>query len=398
MEPLDKETHDKFGTIRSMVGILRQIASRKTADFFTDAARSGIGDKYADLGIRLDRLEMEYALETSDLILKNTLRSGRREELVSTYRRAMSMLDVDFSLGELGTEIKRLYNDFPPEEKSTKQGKKLGRLIYSLENMIRNGNIGKLEAERYNTCSHCGVEMHVDTLRSELRCPMCNRIKPLVGTVFDESQLYSQEGQKAKSGKFKPSRHREMWLKHIQGLEPEDELTDQNVAEDICGIVTLEKIRRIIRQENMMIMLMSVDDYRTILEKIGRTDLYRNIPLIMRKISGFNPPKLEEKTMQKIVYLFSKIVDTSGEVSLKTLEGRKNHDYYPYYLFKIIEYVIPENDPQRRILYYIYLQGDETLAKDDIEWKERCQYVDEIKYRPTIRSITAKYCPANYIL
>ncbi len=346
----------------------------------------------------MDHLEMDYALTTSDLILKNALGSERKEGIVSTYRRAISMLDVDFNLKELGVSIRSVYNDFPPEEKTSKQCKKINSLLYSLDNMIRNGNIGKLESERYTTCSHCGVEMHVDTTRSELRCPVCNRIKSLVGMVFDESQLYSQEGQKAKSGKFKPSRHREMWLKHIQGLESEDELSDPNNPDDICGTVTLEKIRQVIRQENMMMMLMSVDDYRSILEKIGRTDLYRNIPLIMRKISGFGPPLLDEKTLHKIIYLFSKIVDTSGEVSLKTLEGRKNHDYYPYYLFKIIEFIIPENDPQRRILFYIYLQGDDTLAKDDVEWKERCQYVDEIEYRPTRRTVIQKYSPSNYIL
>jgi hypothetical protein len=70
--------------------------------------------------------------------------------------------------------------------------------------------------------------MAIDAARSELRCRdvECGAIRELVGTVFDDSQFYSQEGQKAKSGTFNPNRHFQFWWTHILAREPEDEICD----------------------------------------------------------------------------------------------------------------------------------------------------------------------------
>ena len=47
----------------------------------------------------------------------------------------------------------------------------------------------------------------------------------------------------------------------------------------------------------------------------------------------------------------------------------------------------------RRILFYIYLQGDDTLEKNDTEWAEICEHLPEVAWRPTDRSQARRYRP-----
>ncbi len=81
---------------------------------------------------------------------------------------------------------------------------------------------------------------------------------------------------------------------------------------------------------------------------------------------------------------------------------RTNRNYYPYYIYKILDAILPaEGDPgetpetrdQRRVLYYIYLQSQETLDNDDLGWKEICEELSEIRWEPTSRLKAKKYSP-----
>ncbi len=244
--------------------------------------------------------------------------------------------------------------------------------------------------ERYNWCSECLREMCVRADTSELECPSCHRCRQLIGTVFDDAQFYNQEGQKAKSGSFNPNRHFRFWMDRILAREPEEELGDKEDPDNTCGELLLAGLRNLIRRDNKILRLLGVDDVRAMLKVLGRTELNKNVPLIMKKLTGVGPPPLPEALCQRVEKLFSKAIEIGERVRPS---GRTNRSYYPFYIYKILDAILPEDDyDNRRVLFYIYMQGKETLDKNDREWGEICSELPEIAWVPTDRTKAQKYC------
>lgn len=245
----------------------------------------------------------------------------------------------------------------------------------------------------YDRCETCGVPMDVDPEKSELRCGGCNVVRQLVGTVFDESQFYSQEGQKSKSGSFNPNRHFYHWWTHLLAREPEEEIGDPGDPDNLYGEKLIEALRGIIRRDNKILRFITVYDARNMIRELSRTDLNKNVPLLMKKLTGVGPPQPGDQLTIRVERIFSVAIEI-GERSRRA--GRVNRDYYPFYIGKILDAILPEKDPLRRILYYIYLQGDDTLIADDLDWEVICDELPKeygITYVATNRAKFQQYRP-----
>jgi hypothetical protein len=246
--------------------------------------------------------------------------------------------------------------------------------------------------ERYGVCDDCRLDMSVVADTSELVCPGCGRARELIGTVFDDAQFYNQEGQKAKSGSFNPNRHFRFWMDHILAREPEDELGDKDDPDNACGEKLLKQLLDLVRRDKKILRLLSVDDTRALLKELGRTDLNKNTPLIMRLLTGVGPPCLSEAICLRVEKLFSKAIEIGERIRPA---ARSNRNYYPFYIYKILDSILPEDDlDSRRVLFYIYMQGQDTLDKNDREWEDICAELPEITWSPTNRSKAQKYRPA----
>lgn len=247
----------------------------------------------------------------------------------------------------------------------------------------------------YNNCQLCGNSMTLDTTKSELRCEICGLVKELLGTVFEDTVFYNQDGQKTKSGTFNPNRHFQSWWIHILAKEPEEELGDKKDPQNQYGEKTLSQIREIIKRDNKILQLLTVKDIRIILRELSKTHLNKNIPLILKKITGIGPPNIPEHIAQKVEYLFTKAIEVSEKI--KNYK-RINRNYYPYYIYRIVEAITNENDNElRRVLFYIYIQSKDTVESDDLEWEKICKEIDEIPYKPTNRTLGDKYKSSDYI-
>lgn len=245
--------------------------------------------------------------------------------------------------------------------------------------------------EQYNLCGDCKMEMAVNADTSELACPGCGEVRELIGTVFDDAQFYNQEGQKAKSGSFNPNRHFRFWMDRILAREPEEELGDKDDPDNTCGEKLLAQMRAIVRRDRKILRLLTVDDTRAMLKEAGRTDLNKNVPLLMRRLTGVGPPPLPETICQQVEKLFSKAIDVGERVRPAK---RSNRNYYPYYIYKILDAILEEDDhDNRRVLYYIYMQGQDTLDKNDREWEEICMELPQIEWVATNRTKAHKYRP-----
>jgi hypothetical protein len=253
---------------------------------------------------------------------------------------------------------------------------------------------GAVQQIDYSRCPSCDGSMVVDSSRSELRCSdlACGAIRDLVGTVFDDSQFYSQEGQKAKSGTFNPNRHFLFWWMHISACEPEEELGDKDDPDNMYGEKLLAALRVIVVRDGKILRLLTVYDVRAMLREVGRTDLNKNVPLILKKLTGVGPPVTGAALSVRVENLFTKAIEV-GELVRRS--GRVNRNYYPYYIGKIVEILVPESEyDTRRLLYYIYVQSKETVEADDADWEIICGEIPELTYYPTDRSLGQKYAPS----
>lgn len=276
-------------------------------------------------------------------------------------------------------EIQRLLDTYPRGDRSSSD--------HGAANLA-GGSAQQIDFER---CA-CGGDMATDAGRSELRCGECSAVRELVGTVFDDSQFYSQEGQKAKSGTFNPNRHFQHWWTHILAREPEEEIGDKDDPENMYGEKLLERLRTIVTRDHKILRMLTVNDGRTMLREEGRTDLNKNVPLILKKLTGVGPPSPPDSIAVRVENIFTKAIEIGERVRRN---GRVNRNYYPFYIFKIVDRIIPEADVEnRRILYYIYVQSKETVEADDAEWEQICLELPEIEYVPTDRSLGLKYAPS----
>ena len=248
------------------------------------------------------------------------------------------------------------------------------------------GNLEVARAPRPDVerCAACGGPMAVDAARSELRCEDCGALRELVGTVFDDSQFYSQEGQKAKSGTFNPNRHFQFWWSHILAREPEEELGAADGGEAL-----LDTLRAMVVRDRRVLRLLTVNDVRAMLREAGQTELNKNVPLILKKLTGVGPPQVPEAFAVRVENLFTKAIEIGERVRRA---GRVNRNYYPYYIYRIVEALTTDHEI-RRVLYYIYIQSRDTVDADDADWELICAELREIEYKPTDRTLGDKYAP-----
>ena len=368
--------------------------------------------KSTDFGIdmqsfiqKISDIEIKFAIETSHLFILGLFgnefdkrKANFNFNRIITMGNFFNTIDIIFEQGvnflsSRGINIRSNYSTkstfvstttIPPNKIV-----ELQRIIDMYPHGENIDNISLVD-EQYDKCSVCGGEMFVDTQRSELICNdlLCGSIKPLVGTVFEESQFYNQEGQKSKSGTFNPNRHFQFWWMHILAREPEEEIGDKNDPNNHFGEKLLAIIRSIIARDNKLLRLLTVDDNREILCELGRTDLNKNVPLILKKLTGIGPPQVPDFIAVKVENLFTKAIEI-GEKIKKV--DRTNRNYYPYYIYKILDDILEEKSIFRRVLYYIYMQSRETVEADDDDWEQICQELIEITYKPTDRTMALKY-------
>lgn len=333
-----------------------------------------------DFSGELNRLivRAEGALITAGVALRDTCEKQRpRSAVKSALRPAAAKIPP-----ALSADIQRLLDRYPRDEDTRPAPELHQRLAYGM-------------------CSVCGYEMAVDAGRSALRCtdPSCGVIQTLVGIVFDDSQFYNQEGQKAKSGTFNPNRHFHTWWTHILAREPEEEIGDKDNPDNQYGELLIKSLAKIVQRDGLILRLLTVNDVRAMLREIDRTDLNKNVPLILKKLTGVGPPHLSEAIAVRTENLFTKAIEVSDALEMAARSDgstlRVNRNYYPYYISRVLEAILPVDDYEsRRVFYYIYVQSKDTVEADDANWELICESLgEEIKYRPTDRSLGLRYRP-----
>jgi len=113
--------------------------------------------------------------------------------------------------------------------------------------------------------------------------------------------------------------------------------------------------------------LLDVTKIRKLLHSVERSELNQNASLILKKLTGLEPPTLSEEKRVKGGLKFSQVLQ-----ALSTLGLAGNRNYYPYYIYKIYDLVLDDDDSDRLLLWFIHMQGATTLGNNDFEWRKIC--------------------------
>lgn len=251
-----------------------------------------------------------------------------------------------------------------------------------------------VKKEPVSDCS-CGGKMDILPDTSELRCSLCGMIITLEGTVFEDSQFYTQQGQCTKHKKYDAKRHCKKWLDQIQAKE------NKNFPPELIVALNDRAKKYYTRGGKLRPMTrMRCSQIRDWLKDIGQTDYNPHAPLLRKIITSENgnaviPPQLSYDEEQKVLVKFTRAMDMYDELMEKKLTNvtnnrRPNKPYYPYVLFKILNMELKKGARLDGLIECIHLQSDSTLKNHDTIWKEICENMKDVKdfvYKPTDRTI-----------
>ena len=234
-------------------------------------------------------------------------------------------------------------------------------------------------SQNVDKCLLCGADTRFYYDCTEVKCAECGGV-----LYFDDTR--DDCSIKNKSGTFDPNRHLRNWWIHITGKESEVEITTED---DVTGSRLVELLVEKVRKHNKILQHITVYDMRRYLKELKRSNLNKNTTLLLRKVTGIKPPEVPQYISDKLEAVFAKVIAISATIK----KGRRmNRNYYPFYIFKILDLIIPEHDHEsRKILFYIYIQNKVTVEADDEDWKQICERLPELRYVPTDRTIGSKY-------
>jgi hypothetical protein len=231
-----------------------------------------------------------------------------------------------------------------------------------------------LERQNFEYCK-CGTKMTVVPELSELQCPSsdCGRIRTIIGAVFRDDQFYPQEGQKTKHGGYDTSRHYRFWIERLQALE-------SKVFDD----ADLAKIEAVLTRDGYERRELTCEIIREVLKDpaVALTGLNDHAPLLVVTFGGVAPPRLNFSENKIISIRFSKAMRLYDIVN----PDGGNKPYYPYFIYKLIEWEFRDKPQKLRLLNYIHLQSRETVIKNDKTYQKMCELAqpeDGLVYRPT---------------
>jgi hypothetical protein len=254
-----------------------------------------------------------------------------------------------------------------------------------------------IEREIIDVCEVCNGKMTIFPDTSEMRCDDCGNTETLEGTVFEDNQFYTQQGQCTKHKKYDARRHCKKWMDQNQAKE------NKTFPQEVINALNEKAKKYYTRNGKLRSMRgMKCKQVREWLKELDKTKYNPNTPLLRKIITSQNgkaiiPPQLKYDEEQKILVLFSRAMDVYDQIMEEKITNtskkrRNNKPYYPYVLFKILCIVLKPGKRLRGLIECIHLQSDTTLKNHDRVWKEICKRLQEqgeknFVYKPTDRTI-----------
>lgn len=211
----------------------------------------------------------------------------------------------------------------------------------------------------------------IDINQHELVCSYCGKIYPNNNNIIsnnnnDDKQLT----------KYDFLRHYRIWLdkilatdnKYLVKYEKDIELLEKKIYTDY----PLEQ------QRNKL----NISHIRAYLKNSNLTKLNDIVPILLKRITKNDPPQLNATEYFDLENLFIQVMKVYDTIKTNDEINRK---YYPYFIYKLIEYYFRNNPEKQKLLNNIHLQKRKTLVTNDLKWKCICEKLPHIlEYQETI--------------
>lgn len=244
-----------------------------------------------------------------------------------------------------------------------------------------------------DNCPECGTTMTLFAEASEKRCHNCGFIYTLYGTLFEDSQAYSQQTLTSRHKKYNPNVHCEKWLNQIQACE------NKVIDPEKIKALDAKAVREYTRGGVLRPMTnMTCRQIREWLKDLKMTELNNHAALLRKIITGMHgppvvPPQLTEAERREILFDFSRAMAVYEEVAndpeLLFQCGKTqihNKFYYPNGLAQVLKKKLRGDKRLMPLLSCIHFQSCATLARNDKVWKKVCDHpdmADDYVYSPT---------------
>jgi hypothetical protein len=266
-------------------------------------------------------------------------------------------------LNKLDSIYKMIIFNLQNEDKYNIESNKFYILDYK-NNYINPNSIVKINNDKCN----CVNSVKLDINDNEIVCDIC-------GWVYNKTNKFSNIDD-TNIIKYDFLRHYRIWLEKILATNDKYLNKYQNEFNIIKNYI--EKEYPLIQQRKKI----SISQLRELLKKLNVTKLNDLISLLMKKICYKNIPTLTAKEITDLENLFINIIKVFDSIKEKNDINRK---YYPYFIYKIIEFYFKDNKEKLVLLSFVHLQKAKTLYANDKLFKKITEKIPHlITYYDTV--------------
>jgi len=197
----------------------------------------------------------------------------------------------------------------------------------------------------------------------EYVCVECEAVFDKEESTFTEIKLSS-----GKTSTYNPIKHYDTWIQRIQGME------NINIPE-----IYMNNIREIIKKNKTDITKLNCNHIRKYLKDLNMTQYNKHVVGILKILNpDIKIPLLEHKEYKDITEYFKKSMNIynilyHNETIKNNSGGKKKRIYYPYFIFKIMEWYFKGNE-KIKLIHGIHLQAEKTVSEYDKKFKSICNY------------------------
>jgi hypothetical protein len=239
--------------------------------------------------------------------------------------------------------------------------------ILSLLNTECNYKLPVSKMKETSFVCKCDNLITISSDELEYICDKCGITTIVFGSYSDDSNSSVIYLNKPKYPRHHPNKHCKLWIGRIQASNGPD------INSDIFN-----KIHECIKRDNVNIKKIKCNQMRLYLKESKLTKYNNFVPYIRKIITGISPPQLRVDELCELYFLFNKIAAV-----LKNICPDRNISYYPFFIYKILDFLLPNGIRKSRILECIHLQSVNTINVVDDLYQQACNEISDITYKPT---------------
>ena len=286
-----------------------------------------------------------YYLESGDLMLEYYAPPSRKTtSKVDFGSRIPGTFDKLFSVTETsaGPSKKKMFDEY-----MSRRGLSNGL------NIAENADNIKKMAEH---CAPCNIPREEITSEGILVCPKCGSEE--YALVVSDFPSFRDPPKERNNYAYKKQNHLNEILNQFQAKESTE------IPEDVMNEVICEIRKR--RIDN--IALLTEQNIREILKKLGRNRYYEHAAHILSRLNGNPPPTITPEIEDKIRAMFQEV---QAPYLLYCPDERRNFLSYSYIIYKFLELL--ELDEYK--VHFPLLKSRDRLIQHDTIWKKICEYL-----------------------